>query len=167
MNNVTKRGTVDGRNGGAPYAFWIAIVPVPDTTPEIFRSIEPRALITRRSVRERLQGFSSGSGGGGGGDRTVEISRCFDSRGSFRLFQQQPPGCRYHRNFPLRSRPPRCNQFRHRITLPRLSRRLQRSPDDESEIGSFRDSEAPVDSLDSVIADREVVIQLRRSRGVI
>lgn len=51
----------------------------------------------------------------------VEISWCFDSPGSFRLFQQQPLGCRYHRNFPWRGRPPRCNQFRHRITLPRLS----------------------------------------------
>jgi len=27
---------------------------------------------------------------------TVEILRCFDSRGSFRLFQQQSPGCHYH-----------------------------------------------------------------------
>ena len=56
VNNVTKRSTVDARNGGAPYASCIAIVPVSDTTPEIFRSIEPRALITWRSVRERLQG---------------------------------------------------------------------------------------------------------------
>lgn len=88
VNNVTK-GVQSTRNGGAPYAFWIAIVPVPDTTPEIFRSIEPRALITRRSVRERLQGFSSSGGGGGaagteqwkfrGVSTAGDLSGCFSS----------------------------------------------------------------------------------------
>lgn len=76
-------------------------MPVPDTTPEIFRSIEPRALITRRSVRERLQGFSGG-GGGGGRAKRWKFRGVSTVRGSFRLFQQQPPGCRYHRNFPWR-----------------------------------------------------------------
>lgn len=93
MNNVTKRGTVDARNGGAPYASWIAIVPLPDNPGNFSVDRAARALITRRFVRERLQGFSSD---GSGGDPTVEILRCFDSRGSFRLFQQQSPGCHYH-----------------------------------------------------------------------
>lgn len=70
-------------NSRSPGSSWIAIVPESGATPEIFRSIEPRALITRRFVRERLQGFSrqrwqeregqrKGKRGG------VEISRCFD-----------------------------------------------------------------------------------------
>lgn len=77
---------VDAGNGGAPYASWIAIVPVLDTTPEIFRSIEPRALITRRSVRERLQRFyrAAATAGANGGNFAVfrqsgDLSGCFGS----------------------------------------------------------------------------------------
>lgn len=114
-------------NTRSPGLFWIAIVPESGATPEIFRSIEPRALITCRFVRERLQGFSrqrwrrGQRKGRGGGNFAVF------RQGSFRLFWLQPPGCRYHHNFRRTPRRlPRCNQFRRHITPLRLSRRLQR-----------------------------------------
>lgn len=52
MNNVTKRGMVDAGNGGAPYTFWIAIVPVLDTTPGNF-SVDRAARVNYAALRAR------------------------------------------------------------------------------------------------------------------
>lgn len=77
-----------------------------------------------------------GRGGvGGGGECGVEISRCFD-RDLSGCFGCNHPGDVTTIIFAAPRRLPRCNQFRRRITLLRLSRRLQRLRN-ESEIGSF------------------------------
>lgn len=83
VNDVTKRGTVEmfAYNSCFPGSFRIAIVPESGTTPEIFRSIEPRALITRHSVRERLQGFSRRRWATGGGEREGGRMRGWKFRG--------------------------------------------------------------------------------------
>lgn len=150
MKDVAKRYIVEmcAYNSCFPGSSWIAIVPESGTIPEIFRSIEPRALITRRFVRERLQGFSRQrwrreAEKGRRANVGVEISAVF-RQGSFRLFWLQSPGCRY------------CHNFRRAASVQPISPHypfavissLATARRNESEIGNFEAS-ASVNSANS------------------
>lgn len=90
----------------------------PDYNPSIFRSIEPLRVNYARKIRER---FSSCGCDDWRGSSALEISRCFDSPGSFRCFGCNRPSAVTTVIFAARPQtrraaPPRCNQFRRRIT---------------------------------------------------
>lgn len=155
VNDVTKRDTVEmfAYNSCFPGSSRIAIVPESGTTPEIFRSIEPRALITRHSVRERLQGFSRRrwrrEAEKGKGDECGGGNFAVFRQGSFRLFWLQPPGYRYCHNFRRAPRRlPRCKP----ISTPHypfaVISPLATALRNESEIGNFEAS-ASVNSANS------------------
>lgn len=138
-------------NSCFPGSSWIAIVPESGTTPEIFRSIEPRALITAPLRARKITRIFAATGGGerGRGTKCGGGNFAVFRQGSFRLFWLQPPGCRYCHNFRRApGRLPRCKP----ISTPHypfaVISPLATALRNESEIGNFEAS-ASVNSANS------------------
>lgn len=130
-------------------------------------SVDRAVRVNYAPLRERkiTRVFAAAVATGGreekGGECGVEISRCFD-RDLSGCFGWNHPGTVTTIIFAAPHRLPRCNQFRRRITLLRLSRRLQRLRN-ESEIGRFEASTL-VNSSNSIAGCKPVIRYISRSK---